>query len=57
MIQSSSTGHPAGVVWFICANSLIIGKTEAKHDTSDVNLNMEIIPEIIAEGLMKVKAN
>jgi hypothetical protein len=43
---------------FICANGLIIGETKAElRDTHDENLNLEIIPEVIAEGLMKVKAD
>jgi hypothetical protein len=43
---------------FICTNGLIIGETKAElRDTHDENLNLEIIPEIIAIGLVKVKAD
>jgi hypothetical protein len=46
--------------WFrlICTNGLIIGETRAElRDTHDENLNLEIIPEAIANGLGKVKAD
>jgi hypothetical protein len=46
--------------WFrlICTNGLIIGETKAElRDTHDENLNLEIIPEIISQGLMKVKTD
>ncbi|MBZ1351210.1 DUF945 domain-containing protein [Alcaligenaceae bacterium LF4-65] len=43
---------------FICTNGLIIGETKASlRDTHDENLNLEVIPEIISEGLAKVKAD
>ena len=43
---------------FICANGLIIGETKASlRDTHDKNLNLEVIPEIISEGLAKVNAD
>ena len=43
---------------FICANGLIIGETKASlRDTHDEYLNLEAIPEIISEGLAKVKAD
>ena len=43
---------------FICTNGLIIGETKAElRDTHDENLNLEIIPEIISKGLVKVKAD
>jgi hypothetical protein len=43
---------------FICTNGLIIGETKAAlRDTHDENLNLEVIPEIISEGLEKVKAD
>ena len=43
---------------FICANGLIIGETKAAlRDIHDENLNLEVIPEIITEGLAKVNAD
>jgi hypothetical protein len=43
---------------FICANGLIIGETKAElRDTHDENMNLEIVPEIIGKGLVKVKAD
>ena len=43
---------------FICTNGLIIGETKAElRDIHDENLNLGIIPEIIAKGLVKVKAD
>jgi len=43
---------------FICANGLIIGETKAAlRDIHDENLNLDIIPRIISEGLAKVKAD
>jgi hypothetical protein len=43
---------------FICANGLIIGETKAAlRDIHDENLNLEVIPKIISEGLEKVKAD
>jgi hypothetical protein len=43
---------------FICANGLIIGETKAAlRDIHDENLNLDIIPEIIAKGLTKVKSD
>jgi hypothetical protein len=41
---------------FICTNGMIIGETKAAlRDTHDKNLNLEVIPDIISEGLAKVK--
>lgn len=43
---------------FICTNGLIIGETKASlRDIHDEKLNLEVIPEIISEGLVKVKAD
>jgi hypothetical protein len=43
---------------FVCANGLIIGETKAAlRDIHDENLNLEVIPEIISEGLEKVKVD
>lgn len=43
---------------FICTNGLIIGETKAAlRDIHDENLNLDVIPKIISEGLEKVKAD
>jgi hypothetical protein len=43
---------------FICTNGLIIGETKAAlRDIHDERLNLSVIPDIISEGLTKVKAD
>lgn len=43
---------------FICANGLVIGETKAAlRDIHNENLNLEVIPKIISEGLSKVNAD
>ncbi|WP_291981798.1 DUF932 domain-containing protein [Candidatus Accumulibacter sp. ACC005] len=43
---------------FVCANGLVIGETKAAlRDIHDENLNLDVIPKIISEGLEKVKAD
>lgn len=43
---------------FICANGLIIGETKAAlRDIHDENLNLDVIPKIISDGLEKVKVD
>lgn len=47
-----------GWLRIVCSNGLIVGETKAAlRDTHDENLNLQIIPKIISEGLAKVKVD
>lgn len=43
---------------FICSNGLVIGETKAElKDVHDQHLNLDVIPQIIADGFKKVQAD
>lgn len=47
-----------GWLRFVCSNGLVIGETKAElKDVHDQHLNLDVIPQIIAEGLGKVNAD
>ncbi|MES2597430.1 MAG: DUF932 domain-containing protein [Verrucomicrobiota bacterium] len=47
-----------GWLRFVCSNGLVIGETKAElKDVHDQHLNLDVIPDMIAEGLKKVNAD
>lgn len=43
---------------FICSNGIVIGETKAElKDVHDQHLNLDVIPQIIADGFKKVQAD